>query len=407
MTGPAGPAPGSYTRSWRLAAMLAALAMLGPFSIDTYLPAFPNIGADLAATPLEVQQTMSAYLFAYALMMLWHGALSDALGRRPVVLAGLACYALATLGCALAGSIEVLWLFRVLQGLCAGAGLVVGRAMIRDRFHGPEAQRLMSQVTLVFGLAPALAPIFGGMLASAFGWRSIFVALLGVTLLLLALSLAALPETLPPSHRRSLAPRSLLADYRTVLGRREFLLLAGMVTFNFSGFFLYIASAPVFLMRHLGLGSTEFAWLFVPMVIGIMLGAFTSGRVAGRLVPRQTIALGYAIMFTAVALNLAGTWLEPPGVAWRVLPIAIYTFGSSLIMPSVTLTLLDLFARNRGMVSSLQSFVQIFFSAVNAGAVAPFLAQSTHWLALGMLVATLASFSLWHIYRRSPGPSSS
>src|SRR5581483_3997588 len=172
-------------RSWSLAALLASLAMLGTFSVDMYLPAFPAIEADLRATPLELQQTLSTYMVAYAFMMLWHGSLSDALGRRAVVLAGLLVYSIASLGCAIAGNIESLWLFRTLQGICAGSGLVVGRAIIRDRFHGPEAQRLMSQITMVFGIAPALAPIVGGTLLNLLGWRSIFWMLFVVVAALL------------------------------------------------------------------------------------------------------------------------------------------------------------------------------------------------------------------------------
>ena len=141
MTAAFEPARPAHRRSWRLAALLASLAMLGPFAVDMYLPAFPAIAADLRTQPIALQQTLSVYMFAYAFMMLWHGALSDALGRRPVVLAGLGIFALGTLGCAIAGNIESLWLSRALQGLSAGTGLVVGRAIIRDRFHGPEAQK--------------------------------------------------------------------------------------------------------------------------------------------------------------------------------------------------------------------------------------------------------------------------
>ena len=135
-------------------------------------------GRNSDAPQLAVQQTLSVYLFTYAFMMLWHGALADALGRRPVVIASLALYAITTLGCAIAGNIETLWLFRALQGVCAGAGLVVGRAVIRDRFHGAEAQRLMARITLVFGIAPAIAPVLGGVLLNTLGWRSIFWTLL-------------------------------------------------------------------------------------------------------------------------------------------------------------------------------------------------------------------------------------
>ncbi len=199
-------------RTWSLAALLASLSMLGPFAVDAYLPAFPAIAQEFGASPIAVQQTLSAFLFAFAAMMLWHGALSDALGRRAVVLGGLAVYAVATLGCAIAGNIESLWLFRALQGLSAGTGLVVGRAIIRDAFHGPEAQRLMSQTTLVFGIAPALAPILGGALLNLLGWRSIFWVLLALVLGVLVWAALRLPETLPPAARQPFASACALAQ---------------------------------------------------------------------------------------------------------------------------------------------------------------------------------------------------
>src|SRR3954471_20281157 len=145
-----------------LALLLAALAMLGPFSVDTYLPAFPNIEATLDATPIEVQQTLTAYMFAFAFMMLWHGALSDAYGRRNVILVALCVFAVASLGCAAAHSIEYLWAFRMLQGVSAGAGVVIGRAIIRDLYADSRATRLLSLVTMIFSIAPAIAPILGG-----------------------------------------------------------------------------------------------------------------------------------------------------------------------------------------------------------------------------------------------------
>ena len=142
--------------------VLAAMSTLGPFSVDTYMPSFPAIGHDLHAGPLQMQQTLSVYLAAFAVMLLFHGALSDAYGRRPVVIASLVLFTVASAGCALSGDIRTLLAFRALQGVSAGAGMVIGRAIIRDRFHGPPAQRLMSQVTMFFGLAPAIAPIVGG-----------------------------------------------------------------------------------------------------------------------------------------------------------------------------------------------------------------------------------------------------
>jgi DHA1 family bicyclomycin/chloramphenicol resistance-like MFS transporter len=390
-------------RSWSIAALIATLATLGPFSIDAYLPAFAAIGATFDVPSIAVQQTLSIYLLAYAAMMLWHGALSDALGRRPVVLASLVVFAFATLGCMIAGNIESLWLFRALQGLCAGAPLVVGRAIIRDRFHGPEAQRLMSQVTLIFGLAPAIAPVLGGLLLNTLGWRSIFGLLFLLTLAALLWSWRALPETLPQAARQPLHPRALWRNYRAVLVRADFLLLASIPALNFSAFFLYIAAAPVYLVDLLGVSTFGFAWLFVPMITGIMLGAVISGRVAGRLSAWRTVRLGYAFAFAGVALNLAVVAFVPPGVPWHVLPIFVFSIGSAIIMPSITLMLLDLFPTMRGLASSLQAFVQFSLSAVNAGTITPLLSHSLWALAFGMAGFTLGSFALWLVYqRRSP-----
>src|SRR5687768_2890447 len=176
--------------------MLAALATLGPFSIDAYLPAFAGIQASLSATPLEIQQTLSAYLFAFGLMFLFHGALSDSFGRRPVILVAIVIYTIASAAAALAGSVHALIVWRVVQGLSVGAGMVVGRAMIRDLYGPEDAQRLMSLVTLFFGLAPAIAPVIGGWLFTGLGWRSIFWFLALVGLTLVAVGWRFLPETL-------------------------------------------------------------------------------------------------------------------------------------------------------------------------------------------------------------------
>ena len=166
--------PALASQSGRIAILLAAMSALGPFSIDTYLPSFHEIAENLGATQLEVKQTLSAYLLAFAVMTLWHGAISDRVGRRRVILAALGLFALASAGCAFASSIEQLWVWRALQGVTAGAGIVISRAIVRDLYDGAEAQRLMSQITMMFALAPAIAPVIGGWLQTFFGWRSVF-----------------------------------------------------------------------------------------------------------------------------------------------------------------------------------------------------------------------------------------
>lgn len=387
-------------RTWSLAILLAALAMLGPLSVDMYLPAFHAIGQEFNVAQLAVQQTLSAYLFAYAFMMLWHGALADALGRRPVVIVGLGVFAITTLGCAIAGNIETLWLFRALQGVCAGTGLVVGRAIIRDRFQGAEAQRLMAQITLVFGIAPAVAPVLGGILLNTMGWRSIFWTMLVLVIALLIWSLRRLPETLPVRERQSLAPLQMWNNYSSVLRHREFLLLATIPALNFAGFFVYIASAPIFLIDMLGVSTYGFAWLFLPMILGVMFGAAISGRMAGRMSPTSTVRLGYGLMFAGVAFDLVVAWFVAPGVPWHVLPIMLYTMGSAVAAPSVILLMLDLFPSMRGLASSLQGFFHFALAAVNAGTIAPLLSQSLKALALGMAGFTMSSLFLWLIYLR-------
>lgn len=404
MTGASAGAREPPRRTWSFAALLASLAMLGPFAVDMYLPAFGAIEREFQVAPIALQQTLSAYLIAFAFMMLWHGALSDSLGRRPIVIAGLVVFALGSLGCAIAGNVESLWLFRVLQGLSAGTGVVVGRALIRDRFHGAEAQKMMSHVTLVFGIGPAVAPILGGVLLNLLGWRWIFWFMLAYTLVMLLVCLRYLPETLPAAQRHPLHPKALWRNYRNVLGTPAFLLLALVTSLSFCSWFLYIASAPYFLSGLLGVSTWGFGWLFVPMIAGIMCGAFTSGRIAGKLSLQRTIGIGFGLMTFAAILNLVICYALPPRVEWNVLPIFVCTVGWSLAMPSVTLTLLDLFPTMRGMTASLQGFAQFALGAVVAGSITPLLSHSLRSLAWGMALFIAASGGVWLMYRRHTRP---
>jgi MFS transporter, DHA1 family, multidrug resistance protein len=397
-------APAAH-RSWSFAALLASLAMLGPFSIDMYLPAFPAIVRDLGVSSIAVQQTLSIYLFAYAAMMLWHGALADAWGRRPIVLGGLVVYGIATLGCAIAGNVQSLWLFRALQGISAGTGMVIGRAVIRDRFNGPEAQRLMAQITMVFGIAPAVAPVVGGALLNTLGWRSIFWVLLVFVIGTTLWTVRSLPETLPSASRQPLHPRKMWRNYVDVLTHREFLLLAFVPALNFAAFFIYVALAPTFLIDKLGVSTWGFAWLFIPLIAGVLIGATISGRAAGLLTPVRTVDIGFAFMGGAALLNVLVSAFAPPNVVWNIAPLFVFTIGSSIVAPSITLLLLDLFPRMRGLASSLQGFVQFTLSGFNAGSIAPLLDATLLTMALGMAAFTAASFALWGVYRRRPPPT--
>lgn len=387
-----------------LVLLLAALSMFGPFSIDTMFPAFPEMEAYLHIGPVEMQQTLSVYLLAFAVMALLHGPLSDALGRRPVILAGVACFVLASVGCALATNLWQLLLCRALQGVFAGAGLIVGRAIIRDQFAGADAQRVMSRVTMVFGLAPALAPIVGGLISTRLGWQAIFWFLALFALVILALCWRWLPETHAPAARLPLAVRPLLRGYGSMLSRTLFVQLALSASFNFSALFVYIASAPAFVLKHLHMGATDFGYLFVPVIGGMMAGAFLSGRLAGRWPLAATIRLGYGLMLAGGAVNVAYC-LAMPQVAWpwAVLPVIALGVGISLCFPTINLLMMDLYPERRGSVASLQSFLSLMLSAVVAGAIAPWLAHAPLLLALGSLAFTSLGFLAWCLAKRQVG----
>jgi DHA1 family bicyclomycin/chloramphenicol resistance-like MFS transporter len=397
------PDPRHATRRfrWTFAALLAGLSTLGPFSIDAYLPAFAGMQASLGASPIEMQQTLSSYLFAFGVMFLFHGALSDSFGRRPVILVAVVVYTLASLWCAVADTVHGLIVGRVVQGLSVGAGMVVGRAMIRDLFGPEDAQRLMSMVTLFFGLAPAIAPVIGGWLFVGLGWRSIFFFLTAVGVLLVAVSWRYLPETLREEERQSFHPIALIKGYREVGIHLRFLLLSLAVGLNFNAFFLYIVSAPVYLGTHLQLGPNEYAWLFVPCIVGIMIGSQLSGRAAGRLAPAETVKRAYLFMGAAALANLAYSFAAEPAVPWAVIPLALFGVGFAMAMPSISLITLDLFPTRRGMAASLQGFVSGMVNVITAGVVSPLLWDHPRWLALGMLAMMAGGFTSWRLYLRS------
>ncbi len=388
---------------WALAVLLALLGMLGPFSIDTYLPAFSGMAQSLGATPVQMQQTLSAYLFGFAFMSLFHGAVSDSVGRRPVVLWGLAAFTLASVGCALSQTIGQLVFFRAMQGLTTGAGIVVARAVVRDMFEPAQAQRVMSQITIYFGVAPAIAPIIGGWLFVHLGWHSIFWFLSGVGAVLWLANYRLLPETLHVSHRQPLKFSNLMQGYWQLGLDPRFLLLALASGVPFNGMFLYVLSAPAFLGELLTLAPKQFFWFFVLTISGIMGGAWVSGRMAGRLAPKQQIRYGFLIMLGIAVVNLVSNLLFKAHVSWALFPIAIFAFGWAMMVPVITLLVLDLHPARRGMASSLQAFVGASANGLVAGLVAPLVMHSAVLLASASLAMLCVGLLAWvFMHRRWP-----
>ncbi|MDR7136387.1 DHA1 family bicyclomycin/chloramphenicol resistance-like MFS transporter [Lysobacter niastensis] len=379
-----------------LAVLLGGLAMFGPFSIDTIFPAFPAIGAQFGADKVAMQQTISVYLVAYAAMSIVHGPLSDAIGRRRVILGGLVVFAIASAGCALSKDLTTLLAFRALQGLSSGVGLIVGRAVIRDVLHGHDAQRLMSQVSMIFGVAPAVAPVIGGWILGWSHWPAIFWFLVVFAVVLLVATWRTLPETHLPEARLPMVPRRLLRDYVAIVMNPRFQRLAAASAFNFAALWMYIASAPAFVLDILKLSEREFGWFFVPMISGMVLGAFVSGRTAGKVSGERLVAIGFACSAVAMALNLGyNLWTDAPQLPWAVLPMMLNAFGIALVFPIVTLAILDMYPRQRGSASSLQAFTSLVLNALIAGVLSPWISDHALWLVGAAIVFLVIAWGFW------------
>jgi DHA1 family bicyclomycin/chloramphenicol resistance-like MFS transporter len=324
-------------------------------------------------------------------MKLFYGTLSDSVGLRPVILWTLGIYAAASFAAAFAPSFGWLLVCRACQGLAAGGGSVVSRAIVRDRTSGPESQKVLAYMMMVFGLAPAIAPVLGGWLHVAFGWRAVFLFLGTFGLLMFFACYRALPESLPVQSRHPFHPAAIAGNYWKVMRHPQFLMLALSNGIAFSGFGLYIGSAANFVMDILHLPETAFGWMFIPLISGMMIGSAVAARVAARMTQKTLIRRGYAVMAAAALVNVAYNCFFQAAVPWAVLPLMLYAFGLALVTPAITLILLDLFPENRGLAASLQSFVQMLVFAVVSGIVAPLLFGSALKLASGMFIGLVLS----------------
>ncbi|MFP4463117.1 MAG: multidrug effflux MFS transporter [Guyparkeria sp.] len=379
--------------------VIAGLLMLAPFTVDAYLPSFHAMADEFGVGQAAIQQTLSLYLLAFGSMMLFYGPASDSFGRKRVILLALLAYALMTVFAALSQSIGQLIAARVGQGLAAGAGVVIGRALVRDLFAGADAQRVMANVMLIFAAAPAAAPIIGGWLHEWFGWRSVFWFLLVFSLLLVVAIWRLLPETVAPAARQSFAPRFVFKSYARALSHPRYMQLVVVFALLFGGMFLYVAAAPAILIDHLGQSETDFWKFFVPLVAGLILGSRLTNWLAGRLSMTATMALGLLLTGLAVIYNLVQAWVQPPdvthGVWLTVTPIALYVMGMATTMPALNITALDYWPAQRGLASALQGAVQMAFAGLVSGLLVALLADSLFALAIGMAVLYAVALLLW------------
>jgi DHA1 family bicyclomycin/chloramphenicol resistance-like MFS transporter len=384
-----------------LAVLLGGLSMVSPFSIDTFFPAFHAMELALGVDAWQLQQVITAYMVPFAFASLVHGPLSDAIGRRPVMIWGMALYAVGSIACTVAPNYGSLMASRMLQGATAGVGVVIGRAVIRDLYEGPRAQRLMSITTMIFSIAPAVAPIIGGWVHVAFGWRAVFAVMTVCGLIFATSAWWKLPETHPVSARVPFNARNLVATSITVLRHPEFLMLSFAAALNFASLACYIGSAPAIVELHWQKGETDYFMLFLPVILGILTGATVSAVFARHFDLLTQVRVGLIVTFTtALARVLVHSTLDEAPVLLQQALLYASGIGAQFAFPALTLRMLDLFPALRGTAAAGQSFVALLITAFTFGVVAPLVLPSLSWLAYTSLAFTVLATICWYLSRR-------
>jgi MFS transporter, DHA1 family, multidrug resistance protein len=378
-----------------LTVLLAMLSMLGPLSMDMYLPSLPDIAHVLQAPIARVQLTVSSYLIGFALGQVIYGPLSDRRGRRPVLLAALALYVASTLVCGLTQSVWPLIAARLLQGVGGSGAIVLARAIVRDLYSGVQAARELSMIGSISAFAPIVAPMIGGILQTAFGWRASFIAMGAGALIAMAVAGRLLPETLRQRTGEPMSPGFLLRGYGAVLRHRGFLAYLGILTVSYAGLFAWISGASVVLQEVYGLTAFGFGFTFALGAGGYMAGATAAARLVVRLGLDRTMGLG-VILLAAGGIGLtAVVAAQIQNGVWLVVVMAMYLAGLGLALPQAMAGALTPFPDRAGTAASLMGVVQQTVAAAVAAIIGGYLGRSA-WPVAGVVVAMGGlSFVVW------------
>jgi DHA1 family bicyclomycin/chloramphenicol resistance-like MFS transporter len=383
--------PGTFA----LTALLAALSAVGPLTTDMYLPSLPDIARQLNASTAQAQFTISSYLIGFAVGQIFYGPVSDRHGRKPVLLAAIALYCVASLICAVSTSIEMLIVARAFQAVGGSGGIVLTRAIVRDIYSGARAGRELSLIGSVMALAPVLAPIAGGVLQTGFGWRVIFLTLVVAGLIGVGVIWLLLPETLNTRAAEPVSMSSMARSYRVVARDPAYLAYLGITSASFAGLFAWISGTAFVLQDLYGLTPLDFAFAFALGSVGYMTGSTLAARLVIRLgldgmlgVGACACAIGGLGMVAAVALGLSSALS-------LVLPMAVYLAGLGMVLPQGIAGAMSPFPERAGAASSLFGFVQQIVAALCGAAVGWFLGQSAWPLAGAVAAMGCATLGLW------------
>jgi DHA1 family bicyclomycin/chloramphenicol resistance-like MFS transporter len=389
--------PGTFA----LTLLLSFLTALGPLSMDMYLPSLPDIGQTLQAPIPQVQLTISSYLFGFAVGQIFYGPISDRLGRKPVLLVALALYGVATIGCAAAQSIHGLIAMRFVQALGGAGSIVLARAVVRDLYSGVRAGRELSLMGSVTAFAPIVAPMIGGLLQTAFGWRAIFVLLVIFAVVSGAVAARLLPETL---RERTPGPFSLggmAAVYRSILAHRGFLANLGILTTTFIGLFAWVSGAPVVMQGvHYGLTPFVFGVTFAMGAAGYMFGTFVAARLVMRVGLDRMMGLGTAVMALGGLTLMAVVAFDLSHAFWLVGAMTIYLAGLGFALPASMAGALTPFPDRAGAASSLMGFTQQSGAAIAAAAIGFYLGRSAWPVAIAVAAMGCLALVIWALTRK-------
>jgi DHA1 family bicyclomycin/chloramphenicol resistance-like MFS transporter len=345
--------------------LLGVLSAFGPISLDTYLPGLPALSADLGASASATQLTLTTCLIGLALGQIVAGPLSDAFGRRRPLLAGLATFALASLLCALAPDVWTLAAARLVQGAAGAAGIVIGRAVVRDLHEGAAMARFLALVLVVNGVAPIVAPIAGAALLGVTDWRGVFLVLAGIGLVLLAWTATALRETLPSPLRHGGGLATTLRVFARLLSDRRFLGYVLSCGFAFAAMFAYIAGSPFVLQDVYGVSQQGFSLAFGANAAGIVAASWLGGRVVARVGPAAVLVGGLALQ-GAGALGLVAVVAADAPLAAVLVCLFCVVASIGLVFPSATTLALAGHPSSAGSASGLLGVCQYLFGAVAA-----------------------------------------
>ena len=382
-------------RLGKLTFMLGSLTALGPLSIDMYLPSFQAIARDLTASPAQVQLTLAVFFVALGIGQAFYGPLSDRFGRRRPLCFGLTLYVLASAGCALARSIEALVAWRFAQALGGCAGMVIARAVVRDRFDEREAARFFSLLILVTGLAPILAPSIGGQILVFFSWRAIFWTLAGFALVGFITATFVLPESLPPERRTEGGVATALRVYARLLRDRAFMRYALSGALVISGMFAYIFGSPFVFMQIYGVRPERFGWIFGAIALGLISASQLNRVVLARVAGARILSHALVVTAAAGAMLLVMAWTGVGGLAGLLGPLFVYIASLGFVLPNVIATALGPQGRNAGTASALLGTLQ-FGAGATVGALLGVLGDGTTVPMAGLIAGCGLSALLVH-----------